>query len=195
MGFWKRAPISRSPHDSMSSDIQTGSTRHLPPGRWRWYGLPMGCRADLSDCARAACSPAPNSPRSSKLAKPRSTNGDGKGFYDGTFTGMITGACTNLRVMSCSSEVQVDAKQRGQPSSPLQLPDKVQCETYSLLCGQHTGVMSGVSPIPLANARVSCAIYPEPLSLSHSIEDGTASTLANRCSTAASITSRTSLPV
>ncbi len=52
----------------------------------------MGCRVDLSDCVRAVCSPAPNSPRNSKLAKLRSTNGDGKGFYGGTFTVMIT-AC------------------------------------------------------------------------------------------------------
>jgi hypothetical protein len=118
----------------------------------------MGCRVDLSDCARVVCSPAPNSPRSSRLAKPRSTNGDGKGFYDGTFTGMITGAYTNLWAMSCSSEVLVDAKQRGPSSLPLQLPDKVQCETYSLLCGLHTGVVSGFRPMSEANARVFSAM-------------------------------------
>ena len=117
----------------------------------------MGCQVDLNDCARAACSPAPNSPRSSKLARPRSTNGDGKGFYDGMFTGMITGACTNLWATSCSSEVLVDAKQRNQPSSPLQLPDKVQCETYSFDCGLHTGVWIGVMPSCSAMACVSCA--------------------------------------
>ena len=118
----------------------------------------MGCRVDLSDCARVVCSPAPNTPRSSRLAKPRSTNGDGKGFYDGTFTGMITGAYTNLWAMSCSSEVLVDAKQRGPSSLPLQLPDKVQCETYSLLCGLLTGVVTGFRPIARENVSVSSAM-------------------------------------
>lgn len=43
-----------------------------------------------------------------------------------------------------------------------------------LLRGLHTGVVSDLSPMPVANARVSCAITPQPLSPSHSIDDGAA---------------------
>lgn len=51
----------------------------------------------------------------------------------------------------------------------------------------HTDVVNGLRPIAEANARVFSAMYPERLSLSHSICAGALGTFPKRCSTAASM--------
>ncbi|RKR31636.1 hypothetical protein B0G82_7846 [Paraburkholderia sp. BL17N1] len=60
-----------------------------------------------------------------------------------------------------------------------------------LLCGLHTGVVSGLRPRSEANARVFSAMWPETSLLSHSISAGAFKTSLKRCSTAASMTSHT----
>lgn len=181
---------------SPSSATRTGRVRPSPTRRSSSSATPINLRAALRAYERAACSPPTSSPPNSACARPPSTSG---GKAD-SCASIVTATC----IAVYSSPWATSSSSKGKVGATVRLlrrltlfnqPHKVQYEAYALLCGLHTGVVSGVSPIPLANARVSCAIHPEPLSLNHSIEDGTVSTLPNLCSTAASITSRTSLPV
>ena len=64
-----------------------------------------------------------------------------------------------------------------------------------LLSGEYAGVIRTSRPTDAPKARVSCAAYGAPLSVSHSMGRGTAATPGNRRSTASAIWSRIISPV
>ena len=61
-----------------------------------------------------------------------------------------------------------------------------------LLCGLSMGVVRGIRPMSRAKRRVSRAVKQLPLSVSHSIGCGSLFTWPKRCSTLATMRSRTS---